>query len=69
MAHLEGPVVLSVLIDEKGRVTKDSIVRPLGLGLDDNAAQTIQTWRFEPATVGGKPVTVRVGVQVNFGLR
>lgn len=66
MAHIEGPVVLSVLIDATGRVTKESIVRPLGMGLDDNAAQTIQTWKFEPATRDGKPIPVRVSVEVDF---
>ena len=69
LAHIEGPVVLSVDIDASGHVVKDSIVRPVGMGLDDNAAQTVQTWKFEPATRDGKPVPVRVLVEVNFRLR
>ncbi|TAM84602.1 MAG: energy transducer TonB [Acidobacteria bacterium] len=69
MARIEGTVVFSVVIDASGRVTDESILRPVGLGLDDNAAQTLQTWKFQPATVDGKPVAARVGVEVSFQLR
>ncbi len=67
MAHIEGWVVLSIVIDATGHVTVESIIRPLGMGLDDIAAQTLQTWRFKPSIVDGKPVAVRVLVQVGFG--
>ncbi|HET9178606.1 MAG TPA: energy transducer TonB [Terriglobia bacterium] len=67
MAHIEGWVVLSIVIDATGHVTVESIIRPLGMGLDDIAAQTLQTWRFKPSIVDGKPVPVRVLVQVGFG--
>ena len=69
LAHIEGWVVLFIDIDASGQVVKDSIVRPVGMGLDDNAVQTVQTWKFEPATRDGKPVPVRVLVEVNFRLR
>ncbi|HEX5413621.1 MAG TPA: energy transducer TonB [Terriglobia bacterium] len=69
IAHVEGIVLLSIEIDATGRVTKESIITPLGVGLDDNAAQTIQTWRFKPSIVDAKPVPVHTDVEVYFQLR
>lgn len=65
-AGLEGTVILSVVIDATGRVSQESITEPLGLGLDDNAVKTVQKWRFKPSMVDGKPVAVRVVVEVTF---
>lgn len=34
--------------------------------LDSAAVAAVRTWRFKPATVGGKPVTARIRVPVSF---
>jgi TonB family protein len=65
-AGLEGTVILSVVIDATGRVSQVSIKEPLGLGLDDNAAKTVEKWRFKPSMIDGKPVAVRTLVEVTF---
>jgi TonB family protein len=69
-AHLQGTVVLTIVIDENGQVTKlQEISKPLGMGLDASAFQTVGTWKFKPATFRGMPVQVRVNVNVNFHLQ
>ncbi|MCL5670980.1 MAG: TonB family protein, partial [Acidobacteria bacterium] len=68
-AGLHGTMILSIIVGKKGRVTRPSIIRPLGLGLDDSAARTVEKWKFEPATRGGKPVAVRERIEVSFVIR
>lgn len=63
---LEGTVILSVVIDETGRVSQVSIKEPLGLGLDDNAAKAVEKWRFKPSMIDGNPVAVRTLVEITF---
>jgi len=63
---LKGNVLLKLTIGENGQVTKVSIVRPLGLGLDDRAARAVKKWKFKPATYKGKPVTIPYFVKIGF---
>ena len=66
--RVQGTVVFSAVIDESGRVQQVAIVRPVGLGLDDRAVEAIQKWKFEPAIREGRPVTVRMTLEVSFNL-
>lgn len=65
-AKIQGQLLMAVNIDATGHVTRESIIRPLGLGLDDNAAHAIQTWKFKPAMRAGKPIPVRAIVEISF---
>jgi TonB family protein len=67
-AKLQGTNVSSVVIDESGNVADVEVVRPLDRGLDESATQTLRTWKFKPATKDGKPVPVKVVVEVSFRL-
>jgi outer membrane biosynthesis protein TonB len=40
----------------------------LGLGFEEQAAISIKTWRFNPATRNGEPVAVAMNVEVAFNL-
>jgi hypothetical protein len=42
------------------------ILRPYGLGLDENAAAAVAKYRFKPAMQNGSPVPVEMNVEVNF---
>jgi protein TonB len=54
---LEGEVWLSVHIDVDGRVLGVNIQHSSGHDmLDSTAVESVKKWRFEPATVDGKPV-------------
>jgi TonB family protein len=67
-ARYQGPVSISLVVDATGRPTRMSILRSLGLGLDEKALEGVAQWRFEPATKDGGPVPVQATVQVNFKL-
>ena len=45
-----------------------SLVKPEGLGLDEQALYAVSKYRFKPATKDGKPVTTDLYVDVNFQL-
>jgi len=64
----QGTAILFLIVDETGKVIRPQIVRPLGLGLDDNAVKRVLTWRFEPATIDHKPVAVQISLEVSFKL-
>src|SRR5262249_6395578 len=66
--RLQGVVGLNIEVDTTGAVRKVSIVRPLGLGLDENAVATVSTWRFSPAKIDGKPVATGIRIDVDFKL-
>ena len=67
-AKLQGTGVYSAVIDDSGNVADVQVVRPVDRGLDESAAQTLRTWKFKPATKDGKPVAVKVVVEVSFKL-
>lgn len=67
-ARLQGTIVFQMVVTEAGEVGDFLLERPLGLGLDDQAAAALRTWKFKPATKGGKPIAARLHVEVNFHL-
>jgi TonB family protein len=67
-AGFNGSGTLSAVITKSGEIDDVVVVKPIGLGLDDNAAGAIRTWRFKPATKNGDPVAVRVEVEVTFNI-
>jgi protein TonB len=67
-AKFQGTVLLRVIIDEKGLPRQISVIRPLGMQLDEKAIEAVQHWRFKPATKDGKAVPVEATVEVNFRL-
>lgn len=67
--RVEGVVTLLIVVDAQGNVADArEISKRLGDGLDENAIETLKTWKFSPAKRGGTPVPVRVMVQVRFRL-
>ncbi|MFQ5816901.1 MAG: energy transducer TonB [Terriglobia bacterium] len=69
-AKWQGLVVLVAVVGPDGRVNPESIVvvRPVGMDLDEKAVRAVQQWRFKPAQRFGKPVAVRLPIEVNFRL-
>lgn len=65
---VRGLVVLDVIIDKTGRVLDPRIVRPMGLGMDEQAIASVQNWKFSPATRKGEPVAVEMGLEVQFNI-
>jgi protein TonB len=51
-----GDVIVDVVIDKTGRISKSTLARGLGNGIDETVLATIQQWTFQPATKNGVPV-------------
>jgi TonB family protein len=66
--HFQGVVVLDVVVDKTGRVSRVSIAHALGMGLDEEAVNTVASWRFAPGTRNGEPVDVAMQVETSFHL-
>jgi periplasmic protein TonB len=66
-AGFEGDVVLRLLIDSDGSVSKIDIVSDPGQGLGAAAARAVRAeYRFRPAKVNGVPVATTVPFTVHF---
>ncbi len=66
---IKGYVVLSILIDEYGRVDEVQVLESSPAGVFDEAAiQGINSWRFEPAKYEGKKVKVWAKQKIRFDL-
>jgi TonB family protein len=66
--EFQGIAVVNVIVGSDGKVHRVRLVRPLGMGLDENAQSTLQTWRFQPATRNGQPVAVEMNIEIAFDL-
>ena len=68
-ARIQGVVIVEAIIDKQGNVTEVKILKGLPMGLDKAAADAVAKWRFESATLNGKPVAVIYNLTVNFRLQ
>ena len=64
----QGTVILSLIVDAQGRPRNIHIARALGMGLDEKAVEAVSKWKFNPGTKDGKPVAVKINVEVAFRL-
>jgi len=67
-ARIQGVVLLTIQVDERGGVRNIVVKQGLGLGLDDKAIEAVSRWKFRPGTVDGKPVPMAALVEVSFRL-
>jgi periplasmic protein TonB len=66
---LQGAVLLAVMVGADGRVKEVRVLRGLGMGLDENAVQTVRSWQFLPAKDAGQhPVALWIKVETMFRL-
>jgi TonB family protein len=67
-AFVEGTVKISTVVTTDGKPTEAHVVKGLNSDEDHNAMEAVMKWRFDPGTKKGKPVKVRVNVEVDFHL-
>ncbi|MGB0116375.1 MAG: TonB family protein [Terriglobales bacterium] len=63
-----GTVVLELVVTPNGLPEDIKVAKSLGPELDKKAIEAVKTWRFEPAIKDGKPVMVKIKVEVKFAL-
>ena len=63
---IEGTVVLSVLVDETGKVRLVKIISGPGGGLDQAAAKAVERVRFRPALRKGQSVPAQITYRYTF---
>ena len=70
-AKVEGTVMMTAVVRTDGTPTDIEITKSLDAehGLDTQAVAALRQWRFEPGQKDGKPVPVRVTVEMIFTLR
>jgi TonB family protein len=68
-AKVTGTVLLEAIVTKTGGIEIQRVIRPLGYGLEENAAEALSQWVFEPATRMGQPVNVILYIEVNFNLQ
>ena len=69
--RIQGNVELSVVVKDDGSVGEVTVTRSLDdtFGLDPEAVNAMRQWQFKPGTKNGKPVAVRVSVEMTFRLK
>ncbi len=66
--HVSGDVLIDALIDTNGRVTTMKVIS--GPTLLHQAAMTaLRQWKYQPATLDGKPVAMHLDVTIQFRLQ
>lgn len=66
-ALVRGTDTFEVTIDENGNITGPALITPIGLGVDDSAAETIvKKWKFDPGQLNGKHVPTNMTLEVEY---
>jgi TonB family protein len=69
-AKIQGEVVLGCVVQTDGVCSDVRVTKSLDPnGLDLQAINAVQEWRFEPGTRMGEPVPVLVDIAISFTLR
>lgn len=64
----QGSLTLSVVVGVDGKPTAIKVVKGAPYGLTKEATDVVRRWRLAPAQKDGKPVPVRVNVEIVFRL-
>jgi periplasmic protein TonB len=67
-AFVEGVVKVSTVVTTEGKVSTCKVVSGLNSEEDRTALEALKKWTFQPGTKDGKPVNVRVTVEIEFHL-
>ena len=70
-AGIQGTVLLDTEVLADGTVGDVKVTQSLDTkyGLDEQAVKAVKQWTFEPGTKDGKPVPVRVSIEMTFTLK
>ena len=63
---ISGIILFTFHVSDNGRVDEVWLLRPLGFGMDEVAADTVRTYRFKPAQLDGKPIESVNNVEIKL---
>jgi TonB family protein len=66
MPDSEGNVVVEITIDERGEITRKTVLQSMGPKLDDKVLAALENWRFQPATRNGIPIASKQDAVFHF---
>lgn len=61
-----GSVIIALVVTSKGLPKDPHVIKGLDPDLDQSAVDAVKEWRFSPAEKNGKPIAVRISVQIQF---
>jgi TonB family protein len=61
-----GSVIIALVVSSKGLPKNPRVVKGLDKDLDQSAVDAVKQWRFAPAQKNGRPIAVRVSLQIQF---
>jgi TonB family protein len=61
-----GSVTVALIVSSKGMPKEVHVVKGLDKDLDQSTVEAVEQWRFAPAQKDGKPVAVRVSLEIAF---
>jgi TonB family protein len=61
-----GTSLINFVIAKDSSLQDFSVVRPIGMGLDEQAIAAVTQYVFQPAVQNGEPIAVEINVEVNF---
>lgn len=67
-AKFQGNVVLTLVVDAEGKVSRIYVLKGAPFGLTAEASKATRNWRLKPAQKDGKPVSARTSVGIGFRL-
>lgn len=66
---VQGLVRLAMVVGTDQRAHDIKVTKSVTPALDASAVLAVQNWRFQPGTKDGKPVPVRIRIDINFRLQ
>jgi periplasmic protein TonB len=64
--RITGQVLIALIVNSRGLPVNVHVLRSVDREIDASAVEAVRQWRFEPARRDGKPVAVRVTVEIRF---
>ena len=64
--EFSGTLLVEMDVNLEGKTENIHLIRGIGHGLDEQALLAAASYRFDPATVNGKPVVTRMHLELTF---
>jgi TonB family protein len=64
--RISGTVIVGLVVSSKGEPKDVHVAKSLDKSVDQSAVEAVQQWQFEAARKDGKPVAVRITVEIRF---